>query len=220
MLDQSDPVDRPRRRRLAPDQRREQILAAAIETMTDRGLAFNTRELSEKLGISHPLLFRYFKSKEEIVDAVVQTVFLGRFSPEMRTAVLAPSADIIGKWTAFYRAYSPKIFDRTWIRIFVTSALQEEVISRRYFDLVIIPLMNEMADDTERFCFGDRLPVGDAMRTTTLELAWMTHSSLFYSGMRRWIYNLDVPEEMAAIMEQRIKVHFEGARVVLAPRST
>jgi AcrR family transcriptional regulator len=203
------------RRRLPPEERRGQILAAAIDLMTDRGLAFNTRELSERLGISHPLLFRYFKSKEEIVDAVFQTVFIGRFSPDMRAAMTRRTDDVIGKWTAFYRTYAPKIFDRTWIRIFILSALQEEVISRRYFDLVIIPIMNEMADDTERFCFGKILPKEHALRTTTLELAWMTHSSLFYSGLRRWVYNLEVPDDIALTMEMRIKVHFEGSRVVL-----
>jgi AcrR family transcriptional regulator len=205
----------PPRRRLAPDARREQILQEAIALLTDKGIDFNTRELSDRLGISHPLLFRYFASKEEIIEAVFQTVYLGRFSPEMRRAIEAAHDDVVAKWIDFYRVYAPKIFDRTWIRIFISSALNQQTISRRYFEIVINPLIAKMADDTEIHCFGATLPVDSPIRVQTLELAWMTHSSLFYSGLRRWVYDLAVPSEIVETMAVRIKVHFAGARAVL-----
>ncbi len=203
------------RRRLSPKVRREQILQEAICLLTDKGIDFTTRELSDRLSISHPLLFRYFASREEIIEAVFQTVYFGRFSPEMLQAIEVTNIDVVIKWTEFYRAYAPKIFDRTWIRIFISSALNQQTISRRYFEIIVSPLIAKMADDTEKYCFGEVLPAGSPIRVQTLELSWMTHSSLFYSGLRRWVYDLSVPDEIVETMALRIKVHFAGAKAVL-----
>lgn len=203
------------RRRLDPDARRDQILHAAIALLTKRGLSFNTRELAAGLGISHPLLFRYFQSKEDIVDAVFETVYLNRFSPQMRQAIEERTPDVVRKWTEFYRVYAPKIFDETWVRIYISSALQQETISRRYFKLVVIPLITRMAEDTELYCLGAVQPPSSPVRAKSLELAWMTHSSLFYSGLRRWVYDLEVPDDIVGIMAMRVKSHFAGAKAVL-----
>jgi AcrR family transcriptional regulator len=204
-------LDTARRRRLQPDERRRQILDAAVVLLADRGTAFNTRELAEAASVSHPLIFRYFASKEEIVEAVFQTVFLDRFKEATRQSVDRACSNPVTRWCEFYTAYAPKIFDRTWIRIFISSALQDDVISRRYFDMVIQPLILRMAKDTELHCLGRHAKVHSRARTISMELAWMTHSSLFYSGLRKWVYGLDVPDDIVAMMAARIRMHFAGA---------
>jgi AcrR family transcriptional regulator len=208
--------DAPRQRRLRPDARRQQILDAAVALLADRGTAFNTRELAEAVGVSHPLLFRYFTNKDEIIEAVFQSVFLGRFTEAMREGVDRAGADPVTRWCEFYTAYAPKIFDRTWIRIFISSALQDEVISRRYFDLVILPLILRLAQDTERHCLGRQASKASRVRLISLELAWMTHSSLFYSGLRKWVYGLEVPDDIEAVMTARVRMHFAGAAAAFA----
>lgn len=204
-----------RRRRLPPSARRDQILKEAIELLSERGAAFNTRELSERLGISHPLLFRYFPSKEDIIEAVFQTVFVGRLSPAIQEAFARVSDDPVRKWSDFYTVYAPRIFDRIWVRIFISSALQEDVIAKRYFDMLIVPLVTALAEDTERHCLGAVAEPASPCREMSLELAWMTHSSLFYNGLRRWVYQLEVPDDIAAIMARRVRAHFVGAAAAL-----
>jgi AcrR family transcriptional regulator len=204
-----------RGRRLRPDERRRQILDAAVVLLADRGTAFNTRELAEAAHVSHPLIFRYFASKEDIVEAVFQTVFLGRFTDATRKSVDRADSDPVTRWCEFYTAYAPKIFDRTWIRIFISSALQDDVISRRYFDMVIQPLILRMAEDTELHCLGRHAEMHSRARTISMELAWMTHSSLFYSGLRKWVYGLDVPDDIEAMMAARVRMHFAGAAAAL-----
>lgn len=202
-------------RRMAPEMRREQILSAATAMLGNQGANFNTRELAARLNISHPLLFKYFQSKDEIVDAVFQTVFMRRFSDDIRSLVDSDREDTIQKWIDFYEIYTPKIFDETWIRVFISSALQQEKISSRYFDQVVIPLVKRLADDTEMYCLGKIEPDHSPVRQITLELAWSLHSSLFYSGLRRWVYRLEVPKDIASMMAARVKVHFAGASTVL-----
>lgn len=48
------------RRRLPPDERRQQIIEGAVAFFADVGLDGNTRDLARQLGITQSLLFNYF----------------------------------------------------------------------------------------------------------------------------------------------------------------
>jgi AcrR family transcriptional regulator len=202
------------RRRLQPEVRRDQILVAAIELITAQGLDFSTRDLARRLSISHPLLFRYFDSKEAILEAVYDEVFIGRYTNELQTILNENATDQIEKWTRFYVAYFPRIYDETWIRIFVASAFNNQMISQRYLRNVVEPLIESLAKDTERHVLG-RTSSDRKLRKLSRELAWALHSSMFYTGVRRWIFLLSVPEEVASYVPDKVRAHFTGARSVL-----
>ena len=208
----------PTGRRLQPQARREQIVAAAVELITQQGLAFSTRELARRLTISHPLLFRYFQSKEDILDAVYEGVFLGRYTAELRSMIKEESTDPVKKWSRFYAMYFPKIYDETWIRVFAASAFSNEAISRRYLRNVVEPLVEQLAIDTERHVLGapSEQP---SVRDLSRDLAWMLHSSFFYTGVRRWIFQLPVPKDVGAFVSARVESHFTGAKAALGRRS-
>ncbi|MCZ4118168.1 TetR/AcrR family transcriptional regulator [Streptomyces sp. H39-S7] len=82
---------------------RELIVAAALALLDTEGLpALSTRRLAAELGVSGPSLYNHFKDKDDILDAVADTVVsqvdLSMFqgSPDWRTALLA--------WGRSYRA--------------------------------------------------------------------------------------------------------------------
>ncbi len=57
--------------RLKAHERRQQILEVAGELFADRGFAgVTTRELAQRLGITEPILYRHFASKEDLWLAV------------------------------------------------------------------------------------------------------------------------------------------------------
>ncbi len=66
---------RPRRRPAPLElevERRAEVLEAALELMSERGIAgASLRALAQKLGMQQPSLYHYFRSKEELVDRVV-----------------------------------------------------------------------------------------------------------------------------------------------------
>ena len=68
--------------------RREVILAAACGFFADVGFAGTTRALADSLGVRQALLYRYFPSKEALVEAVFQRVFMQRWTRDF-AAVLA-----------------------------------------------------------------------------------------------------------------------------------
>jgi AcrR family transcriptional regulator len=65
----SAPCPRPR---LAADDRRGQILAAAFELFAERGFhGARTRDLARRAGVSEALVFRHFPNKEALIRAIL-----------------------------------------------------------------------------------------------------------------------------------------------------
>src|SRR4051812_16257354 len=77
------PIKAPRQRtRLAPEQRADQILQGAIAFFAERGFGGQTRDLAEQLGISQALLYRYFPTKEMLIERIYEELFVRRLKPE------------------------------------------------------------------------------------------------------------------------------------------
>jgi AcrR family transcriptional regulator len=73
---------RPRSRRRQADERRAQLLATALDVFATRGLDGATvKDLSQAAGVAQGLLYHYFRSKEELLQAVLDQHY---FLPELR----------------------------------------------------------------------------------------------------------------------------------------
>ena len=51
---------------------------------------------------------------------------------------------------------------------------------------------------------------------TEIELVWAVISSIFHIGVRRFVFDLAIPENLDAVVEDKIKAFFEGAPAVMA----
>src|SRR3546814_1522468 len=68
--------------RLPRAERERLIVEGAVQFFAEVGFGGDTRELAKRLNITHPLLFRYFASKNALIERVYQEVFIGRRSEE------------------------------------------------------------------------------------------------------------------------------------------
>ena len=67
---------RTKQRRLSPDDRRKEFVAKATEFFAEEGFGGGTRALARRLGVTQPLLYRYFPSKDDLIKEVYRTVYL------------------------------------------------------------------------------------------------------------------------------------------------
>ena len=127
---------KPKRRRLSPAERERHIVDGAIQFFAEAGFGGQTRELAQRLGITQPLLYRYFPTKQDLIERVYEEVFIGRWKPEWESLINDRSRPLRDRLIAFYRAYADEVLTYEWIRIYMFAGLSGEAINRRYIDLL------------------------------------------------------------------------------------
>ncbi len=203
-----------KRHRLDADVRASQILKGAISFFAEHGFSGQTRELTTKLGVSKGLLYRYFPSKEALIDKVYEEVFLRRWNPEWESTLSDRSRPLISRLKRFYSDYSRMLREYEWVRIYLFSGLAKASINRRYVKLVVDRIYKRIIAEF-RNEFG--YPPLDKIEATEpeLELMWNLHGSIFYIGVRKWVYYIDVPVDIDGAIERMVDGLYLNAEEVM-----
>lgn len=173
--------------RLAPAERERQILDGAIAYFSEVGFSGQTRELSSRLGITQPLLYRYFANKQALVERVYQTVFEGRWNPAWIGLLQDRSQSLRERLLEFYRQYSQATYQPEWIRIYLHAGLSRPELNRRYIRLVRTQLLPVICRELRRDCGLADDPQG-AVSEQEIELVWNLHGGIFYAAIREHVY--------------------------------
>jgi len=48
-----------------------------------------------------------------------------------------------------------------------------------------------------------------------IDLVWAMHSSVFYIGVRKWVYELPTPKDLDRVIEIRVAAFLQGVPAVL-----
>ncbi len=190
-------------RRLDPQARREQILAAAVCYFAEVGLGGTTRDLARRIGITQALLYRYFASKAELLEAVFERVFLGRLSPRWNAELRDRTQPLEQRLSRFYRQYGAAIFTYEWMRIFMWAGLAGEALNRRYLSRVEDSLLAPLRDE---------ISAAGPYRSPDMEEMWALHGSIVYLGIRRFIYQLPTPDEVGPVIDRSVERFLIGLR--------
>ncbi|MBP0588149.1 TetR/AcrR family transcriptional regulator [Paraburkholderia sp. LEh10] len=194
-------------RRLPPEVRERQIVLKAIDHFATHGFSGSTRELARQLGVTQPLLYRYFPSKEALLDRVYDEVY--EWNTAWEKLITDRTIPIQERMVSFYTAYAKVILRREWIRIFIFAGLMKEGINSKYLgrlrERVFVPMMREI-----RAAYGAGAATTASERASDLELIWSLHASIFYIGVRKWIYGLPVPEDIDAQIAQQVDAFLNG----------
>ena len=200
--------DRPVRKRLSSDERRKEFIRKSIELFAEDGFESSTRELARRLGVTQPLLYRYFPSKQDLVSAVYEEVYLRRWRPEWETLIADRSRPLRDRLIEFYGLYTDAIFHPDWIRIYLYSGLKGVEINARYMKLIVerifTPIFNEIRADVG-------LPPR-ALSDREIDEMWIIHGGIFYFGVIKLVYQKTPPDTKAIAIGFAVDALTEGLK--------
>jgi AcrR family transcriptional regulator len=209
------PHEEPRqRRRLAPEDREHEIVQSAIKLFARHGFEASTRDLAKHLGVSQALLYRYFPTKEALFDRVYDEVFTRRWNPEWEEWLADRSQALDARLKRYLKDYAHFVLRGEWVRIFMYAGLSRAGVNQRYLArlrerhfLVIAREIRHAYDIPE--------PADAQAEDEEVELIWAMHSSVFYIGVRKWIYDLNAPKNIERLIDMRVDAFLQGTPAVL-----
>lgn len=204
------PATGERRRRLDPADREREIIEGAIDFFAEVGFDGSLRDLAKRLGISHQNFFRYFPTKEALVERVYKDVYLSRWQPEWETILRDKTRPLETRLIEFYESYFPMIYRYDWVRIFVFAGLRGVGITNRYLALIQKKVVEPLGFELRLFA-GLEEDSDHALSPDELEIAWSLHGALLYLAMRRWVYNMKTPEDVRPFIKNAVIRFLEGA---------
>lgn len=198
--------DTPKRKRLPYKERRQEFVQKAIEYFAEEGFDSSTRELARRLGVTQPLLYRYFPSKDDLIAEVYETVYVRRWRSEWDAMLADRTVPLRERLAGFYEMYTRVVFQRDWMRIFLFAGLKGGDLNRRYIQRVRLRILEPMIREW-------RAETGRAVKAPTdkeIELAWAVHGGVYYCGVRTEIYGQELLAGLEFVIASSIDSLIDG----------
>lgn len=199
-----------KRIRLDPELRRAQILKKAIRYFSEAGFGGNTRELSRQLGMSQSLLYHYFESKNELLQAIGKELYERPWREQWDQILSNRSKPLKERLITFYTSYAAVNQTREVARIFVFAGLHGISMTETSLNYVRRQIYPRLIEELR---YENRMPslAESPMTSRESEIAWQIHSTIFYLALRRDVFSFSNDLSFAESVEMSISVFVEGA---------
>ncbi|WP_298308123.1 TetR/AcrR family transcriptional regulator [uncultured Erythrobacter sp.] len=200
--------------RLPPEERRAQIIRAAAQFFAEHGFDGSTRALAAEMGVTQPLIYRHFKTKEDLIEAVFKDVFFSRWNPEWETLISDWSLSLEERLIALYVDYARTIIESIWIRLFMYAGLHGVPTHKRYLNLVderiIEPIVHAMRRE-----YGLGQDNQSPATRAEMDLVWQLHGAIFSIGIKRYVFGSKSTIPLADLVESAVRTYLQGAPATL-----
>jgi len=196
------------------DERSRQILDAALELFAEHGFATTIQAIADRVGITQPLVHRYFPTKSKLLEAVREELLQGHWRAEWRDILTDRSRPLHQRLAEFYEDYLPLIYQRVWYRGFMHIAMQDGAFAQIYLSKVTADLLRTVLSET-RHNLGLPGPSEIPFQERELEVAWGMHSTFVYIGMRKFIYNIALPDDLPGMIRDHTAGYLLSAERIM-----
>jgi AcrR family transcriptional regulator len=196
-------------RRLAPADRRKQIVDEAIAYFAEFGFEGATRGLAERLGVTQPLIYRYFPSKDDLIRAVYEEVYVSRWRGEWIELLARRDIPLRGRLMAFYEHWTSVVFEPQWMRIYLFSGLRGLDINRWWITFVEDHVLRRICEEV-RATTGLPGPREVPITAAEIDGYWLFHGGIFYYGMRENVYAVSPRTPLPRFIEMSIDSFLQG----------
>ncbi|MEP2780858.1 MAG: TetR/AcrR family transcriptional regulator [Pseudoruegeria sp.] len=185
--------------------RAREIVTAAAEHFSEVGFAGSTREIAKRVGVTQPLLYRYFPTKDDLIEAVYRTVYLERWNPEWDAALKDRSVPTRQRFETFYRAYVHTAFTPIPLRLSYFAGLRGADINQWHNHLIEELILKQLVRE-HRIELG--FPDAAYVSPAELEPAWQLHGGLMHYGWRKHVLNLRVAPDIEQVISDNLDMYF------------
>lgn len=197
------------RKRAKRGERRELIIEGAHKIFSEHGFSASTRDIAASLGVTQALLYKYFASKDALIEAVFEARYAhGRYMPDAE--ILADtSRPLEERVTSFYGAMFDFLRDGS-LRLFIRSALDgyaaHDIYANELIRGSIMPLVEALRAELGLAAISER-----ALSDAEYEVAMAQHGGTVFIAIRNLVYErgprLDVKDAIA----QHVRLWLPGA---------
>lgn len=204
----TSPEKRDKRRRLGRGEREQVIITEATKFFADHGFRASTRDLAKSMGVTQALLYRYFPSKQLLIERVFQTR-MANWDPALTEILRAPDRPLDDRLVRFYQGFA-KRFTRTGVRLFLRAELDDQGYADKYtFPLnerILGPVVAALRREARLPDF-DMLPMLRGER----ELVMTLHGAIVHLGFRKHLYDSPLPDNLGAHVKFYVQAFLSGA---------
>jgi len=204
------PALRLRAKRLPAAERKALILREASLFFAREGFAASTRDLADQLGVRQALLYKYFPSKEALLEAIFEESLAVFWAMEWSKVLSDGTMSLEDRLTHFFIAHLEHE-DGIPMRLFMRAALDGWVLPTRRLELVknkfVQPLIAILRRDARLPSF-ETLP----LMIGEFELAMVLHSSVIFYSIRTHVYGGDLCPDVAAVVRLYVTTFLKGAQ--------
>ena len=196
-----------RRIRMAPDERERMILDAAIHFFARHGFSAQIRDFAHEMKVSQGLIYRYFASKQALLDRVYEHNFLSRWDDRWAALIADRGRPLGERLKEFYTRYLAAIDDPEWIRLVMYSGLDGNDMTRRYIRSHVEGLLRLIAVECR--------PLRGASASgepsqAEIELVWHLHSTVIYYLVRKHIFKTATTKDKDSLVAMAIDDFLSG----------
>ncbi len=201
----------PIRRRLPAEERAAALVDRAAEAFATHGFALTTRALAAECGVTQALLYKYFASKEALIEAVLESRFLSdRPGPDV--AALQGDGPLDARIGAFYADFVSRGAPVN-LRLFLRAALDGLNLPTRFAGRLdrnmLRPVLNALRAEI------GLPPVDGPLPPEQREIAMMLHGAIVFTLIRCEIYRIEFPFSHADLVRLHARLWTPGALAAL-----
>ena len=165
-----------------------------------------TRELAQRLNITQPLLYRYFPTKQHLIERVYKEVFDKSWKPEWKTNLQDRTVSLRERLINFYSDYTSVIFNYEWMRIYMYSGLAGAELNKKYIrrlegEILRTICIEQSVNSGKK---EDQNAITKMKMEKEMEKIWNLHGGIFYYGVRKYIYQIKVPVNLHDVIVDSI----------------
>jgi AcrR family transcriptional regulator len=190
------------------EDREEIILREATAYFAEKGLSAGTIELARRIGITQPLLYKYFPTKEALFERVYERLMPQSWNPSWLLLLDDETIPLRQRLKDFYCDYAASVLTYEHVRLFLFSGLTHNDFNARYYSVLTKRIFDRMARALRRE-YGDAR-ANHAVTRAELEQVQSLHASVYHLAFRRWVHAEPLTEDLSALVGRKVDTFLDG----------